>query len=204
MIVIGIVGRPAAGKSTVARMLEAHGAVVLDADRIAHAVLDEPEVRRAIGSRFGADVMDARGRVRRSAIAALVFGSTESHMAALESLEAIIHPRVQRRIEDRLAEIRAAGADGGRVVVLDVPLLMQSGWDEFCDRLLVVECDERERQRRMAARGWSAEQRTARERAWNRRYRSPDPKKTDRVDGSSGEAYTRIQVDRIWDSIRRN
>lgn len=202
MVVVGIVGRMAAGKSTVARLLADRGAELIDADAIAHRVLDEPEVRREIGERFG-DVLDAEGRVRRSALAERVFGFSEDHDVALAALEAIVHPRVRRRLEARLAEVRSGPAADRAVVVLDVPLLMQAGWDDLCDRLLVVECDEVERQRRLVARGWSAEQRAARERAWGRGYRPPNREKTSRVDATKSEAYTLAQVDRFWDSLPR-
>ena len=204
MIVIGVVGRIAAGKSTVARLLGDLGAEVLDADRIAHEVLDELEVRGEIAKHFGAEALDAEGRVRRPMLAGLVFGPTEPHRAALETLEAIVHPRVRRRIEVRLAAIRGAGNAGDAVVVLDVPLLIQAGWDGLCDRLLLVECEDQERQRRLAERGWTVEQQTARERAWNRHYSVPDPEKTVRVDASAGEAYTQAQVGLFWKTLPQN
>ena len=203
MIVIGIVGRIAAGKSTVARLLADRGAEVLDADQIAHAVLDEPEVRRKIAGEFGSNLLDANTRVRRSVLADLVFGPTESHQAALDTLEAIVHPQVRQRIEARLAAIRDAEEGGDAVVVLDVPLLIQAGWDDLCDRLLLVECEEQERQRRLAAGGWSVQQQAARERAWNRHYSPPAPEKMVCVDASAGEAYTRDQVGRFWNTLPR-
>ena len=203
MVVVGIVGRIAAGKSTAARLLAARGAEVIDADRIAHEVLDEPGVRREIADRFGPGVCDAEGRVRRPPLAAEVFGPTTAHDAALADLEAIVHPRVRRQIEERLAALRRHSSRVQGVVVLDVPLLMQAHWDDLCDWLLLVECPEDERRRRLDARGWPAEQRAARERAWNRGYRSPPPEKTLFIEASGDEAYTLEQVSRIWDSLRR-
>ena len=205
MIVIGLVGKIGAGKSTVARAFADRGAEVLDADRIAHEVLAEPEAGAAIRARFGAAVLDEVGRVRRPALAELVFGPTPAHDAALEDLEAIVHPRVRRRIESRLAELRS-GDPAGRppAVVLDVPLLMQAGWDRLCDRLVVVSCDDAVRQRRLAARGWPADQRAARERAWSRHHQAPAREKTLVVDASGDPAYTREQVDRIMESVARS
>jgi len=202
MIVVGLVGKIAAGKSTVARAFADRGAVVLDADRLAHEVLTDPAAVAEVVARFGADVLDQAGRVRRQALAALVFGPTPAHDAALEDLEAIVHPRVRARIEARLAEMRAAGPPARpAVVVLDVPLLMQAGWDRLCDRLVAVACDEGVRRRRLDARGWPEAQRAARERAWMRRERPPTPEKTSRVDASGLTAYTREQVDRIFDGL---
>lgn len=201
MIVVGIMGRIGAGKSTVARLLGARGAVVIDADRVAHGVLEEPEIRRAIADRFGAAVLDSAGAVSRPALAARVFGASEGHEADRADLERIVHPRVRRRIEDRLAALRSGPRAAATVVVLDVPLLMQAGWDGLCDRLVLVECDEHERQRRLAARGWSEAERLARDRAWSRGYRPPAAEKTCRVDASVGEAYTRSQVEDFWNGL---
>lgn len=204
MIVIGLVGRIGAGKSTVARAMADLGAEVIDADRIAHEVLAEPEVVAAIAARYGAGVIDAAGAVRRPLLADKVFGPTPAHDAALADLEAIVHPRVRRRIDERLAAVAAAGPVGEpMVVVLDVPLLMQAGWDRRCDRLVRVECDEVERGRRVDRRGWPPSQRQARERAWERGYRPPPPQKTVVVDASGDPAYTREQVGRIVQGLVR-
>jgi dephospho-CoA kinase len=205
MIVVGIVGKIGAGKSTVARAMADLGAEVIDADRIAHEVLAEPEVVAAIADLFGAEVLDAAGAVRRPLVAERVFGPTPAHDAALAALEAIVHPRVRRRIDERLAAIAATPPLTGApsLVVLDVPLLMQAGWDRRCDRLVRVECDEVERARRVDLRGWPRLQRQARERAWERGYRPPPPEKTHVVDASGDPAYTQSQVGQVIESIRR-
>lgn len=204
MIIVGLVGKIAAGKSTVARALEALGAEVVDADRIAHEVLAEPDGVREIVKRFGAVVTDQDGHVRRPFLAELVFGPTATHDAALADLEAIVHPRVRRLIEKRLTEVAGEPGAGDKVVVLDVPLLMQVGLDARCDRIVLVECQEPERQRRLERRGWPPIQRAARGRAWERRYRPPPQEKTWVVDASGDPAYTSQQVGRFWDSLERH
>ena len=205
MIIVGIVGKIGAGKSTVARAMADLGAEVIDADRIAHDVLAEPEVVAAIAARYGAEVLDDAGRVRRPRLAERVFGPTPAHDAALAELEAIVHPRVRGRIDERLAAIAAAAPAGVRpLVVLDVPLLMQAGWDRRCDRLVRVDCDEAERRRRVDLRGWPELQRQARERAWERGYRPPPPEKTLVVDASGDPAYTRSQVGQAIEAVRRD
>jgi dephospho-CoA kinase len=205
MIVIGLVGRIAAGKSTVARAFAARGAEVIDADRLAHEVLADPAAVAEVVARFGADVLDETGRVRRPVLAERVFGPTPGHDAALRDLEAIVHPRVRAKIEARLAEVRGAEPSARpALVVLDVPLLLQAGWDRLCDRLVDVSCAEAVRQRRLDARGWPAVQRAARERAWSRGQRRPAAEKTVVVDASGLLAYTRTQVDQIVDSILRS
>ena len=202
MIIIGLIGRIGAGKSTVAQRFAVHGAHVIDADRIAHEVLEEGDVVRQIVDRFGVDVLDASGRIRRRAVADRVFGRTPDHARALEWLEALVHPRVRSRIEAQLAALRTRkdGHDGDTVVVLDVPLLVQAGWADRCDRLVEVFCSEETRQRRLAARHWSRAEQEARETAWNRKYTAAGlaPGKISTVDASGDLAYTWSQVDRIW------
>ena len=205
MTIIGLIGRIGAGKSTVAQRFAVHGAHVIDADRIAHDVLEEGDVVRQIVDRFGVDVLDADGRIRRRAVADRVFGPTPDHARALEWLEALVHPRVRSRIEAQLAALRARedGHDGDAVVVLDVPLLVQAGWADRCDRLVVVSCSEEIRQQRLAARHWSRAEQEARETAWNRKYaaaRLPSEKMST-VDASGDLAYTSAQVDSIWSGL---
>ena len=192
MIVIGLVGRIGAGKSTVARRFAEHGAAVIDADRLAHEALADPAVVAEVVARFGAAVRDAAGRIDRAALARLVFGPTPAHDAALADLESIVHPRVRRRIEAALA------AGSARVVVLDVPLLVQAGWAD----LVVVGCEESVRRGRLAARGWSPEQIAARDRAWDRSFVPPRPGPTTwSVDASGNPAYTLVHVDEIWRAL---
>lgn len=196
---VGIVGRIGAGKTTVARMLADKGARVVDADRLAHEVLGEEEVRGEVRRRFGDGVFAADGAVDRGALARIVFGPGPAHAEALVALEAIVHPRVHARIT---AAIRAAAreASGRTVVVLDVPLLVKAGWADVCDLVLLLECDDDVRRSRLAAR-LSPAQIAAREAAWNRN--PPDglpPGKTARVDTSGDPSYTRDQIDGIWNA----
>ena len=208
MIIIGLIGRVGAGKSTVAARFAAHGGHVIDADQIAHEVLEEPDVIHQIADRFGADVLDAEGRILRRAVADRVFGPTPDHARALEWLESFVHPRVHSRISDELTALEAR--DGGRmpperdmVVVLDVPLLVQSGWADRCDRLVVVNCSEEVRRQRLAARHWNPAQQAAREAAWNRKYSAATlpSGKLSSVDASGDLAYTHSQVDLIWSGL---
>lgn len=214
MITIGLIGRIGAGKSTVARRFGEHGAVVIDADALAHEVLGEPDVRAEIVARFGAGVLSAAGGVDRARLAEAVFGPTSGHAAALEALEAIVHPRVHRRIEAALAAARKTAEAAGRpdaLVVLDVPLLERAGWDRLCDQIVVVECEDAVRRERLARRGVTPEQQAAREAAWEATRQAGAGESTTRtpragtraVDTSRDLAYTRLQVDRIVGELAR-
>jgi len=213
VIVIGIVGRIGAGKSTVAAAFARHGARVIDADRIAHGVLAEPAVIDDVVARFGPRVLAAEGgaerRIDRGALGGIVFGPSPEQALALRDLEAIVHPRVHDRIEGMLdqarAEARRSGAGEGNAVpavVLDVPLLVQAGWVDACDVVVVLECDDAVRRGRIAAR-FSPEQILARESAWARSLPHPlPPGKIRTVDTSGDPAYTLSQIDRIWADLR--
>ena len=203
MIIIGLIGRIGAGKSTVAQRFAVHGAHVIDADRIAHEVLEEGDVVRQIVDRFGVDVLDADGRIRRRAVADRVFGPTPDHARALEWLEALVHPRVRSRIEAQLTALQAREDGHDTVVVLDVPLLVQAGWADRCDRLVEVSCSEEIRRQRLAARHWGLAEQEAREAAWNRKYAAVGlpSEKMSAVDASGDLAYTLAQVDSIWSGL---
>jgi dephospho-CoA kinase len=229
LLVIGLLGKIGAGKSTVARRFAEHGAHVIDADSMAHEVLAEPAVVQAIAARFGSGVLSPEGRVLRPALAEAVFGPSAGHAAALEALEAIVHPRVHERIEAQLAGWQAAASrlrEGiaavdeaetgpgagfprpGRkplVVVLDVPLLGTGGWADRCDSIVVLDCPDHVREQRLAQRQLSPRQRAAREAAWQAAAPPhPPAEKTLRVDTSGDVAYTRAQVDRIWSHLGRS
>lgn len=162
MTIIGLLGGVASGKSTVARMLAEHGAGVLDADRAAHEALDEPEVRSALRRELGEDLFDAAGRLVRRRLAKRVFGPGEDARRARTLLEGLIHPRVRQRLKRRLTEMRAARR---AVAVLDIPLLLEAGWGDECDVLLMVETPSDVRAARAAERGWDTDELSRREAA---------------------------------------
>jgi dephospho-CoA kinase len=120
MIVIGLTGGIGSGKSTVARMLVQHGAVLIDADEIAHDVVGagRPAYREVV-ARFGESVLAPEKSIDRAALAAVVFNDA----AALADLEAIVHPEVRSEIGARIA----AESGSEHVVVLDIPLLFEKG-----------------------------------------------------------------------------
>jgi dephospho-CoA kinase len=154
MTILGLSGGVASGKSYVAGLLAERGAVVLDADRHAHAVLAEPDVVQSIVSRWGPAVLDEAGRVRRGEVARRVFGDGDGPLAERRFLEGLVHPRVRQRLR---ADLDAALETGAPAAVLDVPLLFESGWSAECDAVLFVDTPEHVRRERAALRGWSDE-----------------------------------------------
>jgi dephospho-CoA kinase len=133
MVVVGLTGGIGSGKSTAAAMLAERGAVVVDADRLAReAVAVGTPGLRAVVDRFGPAVVAGDGSLDRAALAGVVF----DHPDALADLNAIVHPPVRAAIADRLAEL--AGTDS--VVVLEIPLLVESGWSYGESHVIVVDC----------------------------------------------------------------
>lgn len=135
---IGLTGGIGSGKSTVASMLSNMGAVVIDADAISRQ-LTAPggKALEAIAQTFGSHMIGADGAMDRQAMRALVFANP----GARQQLEAIIHPLVTQTIRQ---QAQAAVEAGTRVVVLDIPLLVE-GADRWCkevDKILVVDCSE--------------------------------------------------------------
>ena len=165
MRLVGLTGGIGSGKSTVARRLAAHGAVVVDADEVAREVVEpgEPALQE-IRERFGRDVVDPQGRLDRAALATIVFGDE----AARRDLEGITHPRIGQRVADRIAQAQAAeDADGReRLVVVDHPLLVESGAAAGYETVIVVEAPLQVRvQRLVEARGMDEDDARARVRA---------------------------------------
>jgi dephospho-CoA kinase len=151
---IGLTGGIGSGKSTVAALLAERGAQVVDADRIARAVV-EPGTPGldAVVAEFGDGVLTAEGALDRPALAGVVFGDP----AARARLDAVVHPLVRARAAELVA---AAPPDA--VVVQDVPLLVETGQAGAYDLVLVVEADPETRVARLVERGLSAEDARAR------------------------------------------
>lgn len=146
MYLVGLTGGIGSGKSTVADMLADRGAVVIDADAIAREVVEPgTEGLSQVVERFGESVLDDEGRLDRSALAGIVFGDDE----AREDLNAIVHPRVRQRIGERLASIAGDEGDRNRIVILDVPLLVEGGTDHGYQDVIVVTAPEEVRVQRL-------------------------------------------------------
>lgn len=199
MIVLGITGGIASGKSLVAQQFGQWGALVLDADRLGHEVLDEDVVRDALVARWGPCILNAAGHVSRAAVAARVFAAPPQGAVELAFLEGVTHPRITARVEERLRQARENGE--ARVVVLDAPVLHKAGWDAYCDLLVFVDADEGLRLARARQRGWDERQWRAREAA------QPDlayqRERADVVlDNSGSPAALLAQASQVWRSLQ--
>ena len=144
MLLVGLTGGIGSGKSTVARLLDRHGAVVIDADQLAReAIATGTEGYDRVVERFGREFVGPGGELDRRALASLVFADPERRAA----LEAIVHPEVARRFAERLEPFR--GTD--RVVVYVTPLLAELGLAPAFDVVVVVTASPRLRVSRVAS-----------------------------------------------------
>jgi dephospho-CoA kinase len=150
---VGLTGGIGSGKSTVAALLVAHGAALVDTDAIAHS-LTAPfgPAMPALRQRFGEEVAGADGALDRARMRQLVFADAK----AKQALEKILHPMIGDEAMRQATVAQARGA----VVVFDVPLLTAaSPWRNRCERILVVDCSAQTQvQRVMARSGWSSDQ----------------------------------------------
>jgi dephospho-CoA kinase len=194
MVVVGLTGGIGSGKSSVSARLAAKGAVVVDADAIVHDV-QQPgtPVFLAMVERFGGGIVAADGTLDRAAVADIVFNDP----GELKALNGIVHPAVAAEIARRMGEL--AGSD--EVVVLDVPLLVESSRAYPTAGLLVVDVDpEIAVQRLVEHRGMREDD--VRARMAKQASRADRLARADRViDNSGTPADLDRQVDDAWDWI---
>ena len=143
----GLTGGIGSGKSTVGRMLAQRGAVLLDADQIAREMTQPGGLAMpAIVQTFGPEFRDTQGALDRTRMRDLAFSSPTSR----KQLETIIHPLVAQCLENRA---RTAEDEGRRLLVFDIPLLVESGhWPRQLDAVVVVDCTVETQIRRVMAR----------------------------------------------------
>ena len=136
VILIGLTGNIASGKTEVARIFADLGATVIDADELARdVVMSGTPALKAIAARWGARVLNPDGTLNRGALRSIVFSDAKER----EALNAIVHPEV-KRLRDLLVE--EARVRGDKVVVAAVPLLYEAGLEKDFDRVILVDAPD--------------------------------------------------------------
>jgi len=197
MILVGLTGGVATGKSTVAKMFKQYGAVVIDADLLVRQVVEpgKPAWRKIVEA-FGTAVLNPDRTLKRRELGAVVF----RNRTKLRRLEHIIHPRVARE-QVRLTK-EAAQKNPQAVVIYDVPLLFEAKIDKRVDRTIVVTADQGTQIARLKNRNGLSRTEAI------RRIRSQIPlaKKIQRADhvlnGTCSRPSLRRQVTRLMKSLR--
>ncbi|MCH7556144.1 MAG: dephospho-CoA kinase [Planctomycetes bacterium] len=156
--VIGILGGIGSGKSTVAAEFAKLGCKVIDADEIAHELLDEPTVKEKVVGLFGRAILDSTGKIDREKLAELVFtdAGNQKSESALCLLSSVLHPLVLQRAEELIEQYNRQNQV--KAIVLDMPLLVEVGWDKRCDKLIFVDCEQKLRLDRAKKMGFDKNQ----------------------------------------------
>ena len=144
--IIGILGGIGSGKSTVAAEFAKLGCKVIDADKIAHELLEQKDIKEKIITSFG-QVLDSAGKIDHKKLADIVFSDGDK----LASLNEILHRLVLARTEQLIEQYNRENQV--RAIVLDMPLLVEVGWEKRCDKLIFVGCERKLRVDRMKKMG---------------------------------------------------
>ena len=159
MVVVGLTGGIASGKSFVAQCLEELGAHRIDADQVAHEVLRDKKVIDSIVDQWGDKLLCVDGQIDRKRLAEVVFGGSDDKN--LDLLESIVHPEVRSRFQLEMESLR--NSTKVDFMVLDIPLLFEGKYDQHCDYVIFVDASLSVRQQRAQLRGWADDELARRE-----------------------------------------
>lgn len=204
MLRVGLTGGIGCGKSTVAAMMAELGCHVLNADKLAHALIapGKPAYNDVV-RKFGTHILAPDGSVDRARLAAVVFADADK----LASLNAIVHPRVLRELDRELE--RLARIDPHGVAVVEAALLIESGYHKTLDRIVLVTCTREQQLERLtdpsSGRGMSreqAEQRIAAQMPVEEK-RKQSAGKLDEIDCSCSLDATKKQVRMLVEQLKQ-
>lgn len=207
MLKVGLTGGIASGKSVVGEMFVALGAHLVQADHIAHSLMEPGEpVYNEVVRHFGREILNPDGSVNRSKLAELAFGSSgaDPRSSRVPDLNRIVHPAVIRSQEEWMYAVSLQDPNG--VAMVEAALLIEAGASKRFDRLIVVTCNTEQRTERFAKRQ-KVDLETARaEVARRMAAQLPDEEKikvADYVIDNSGSLEdTRQQVQLVWGKLR--
>ena len=209
MLKVGLTGGIAAGKSVVGEMFTALGAHLVQADRIAHSLMQPGEtVYNEVVRHFGREILNSDGSVNRAKLAELAFGAPadgeQKQTSRITELNRIVHPAVIRSQEEWMQAIGAQ--DPHAVAIVEAALLIEAGAAKRFDALVVVTCGAEQRVERFARRQ-KVDFDTARaEVARRMAAQLPDQEKIKLanyvIDNSGSLARTREQVHSVWQELK--
>jgi dephospho-CoA kinase len=192
--VIGVTGGFGTGKSAVAAMLGRLGAVIIDADKIAHDVMQPGNaVYKKVVSVFGSSILSGNGRIDRKRLGKIIFSNKKKRLV----LNKIVHPEVIREIDVELSKRRAAG----RVYAIDAPLLIEVGLERIVNTLIVVSADRKTQIARCMKR-WSLTRGEVEKRIRSQMPLSKKVLMADFIIDNSKSLYAaKKEVEKIWREI---
>ena len=206
MLKVGLTGGIASGKSVVGEMLVALGAHLVQADHIAHSLMEPGEpVYNEVVRHFGREILNSDGSVNRGRLAEVAFGPPGSDLGSprVADLNRIVHPAVIRSQEEWMHAVSLQDPHG--IAVVEAALLIEAGAAKRFDRLMVVTCDMEQRAERFARRQ-KVDLQTARAEVVRRMAAQlPDEEKIKLadyvIDNSGSLEQTRQQVQQVWQKL---
>ncbi|MDR0338422.1 MAG: dephospho-CoA kinase [Planctomycetaceae bacterium] len=197
MLILGLVGGIGSGKSMVAEMFCRLGAERIDADKIGHEVLQQPNVQTVARNRWGNAVFNPNGQLNRQELARIVFDPSETGCEELQFLNFLVHPQITQKIDDQIRQLSESEC---RYVILDAPLLLEHHWDRRVNHLIFVDVPRSTRIARTQKRGWTSTELDAREKT----QLNLDEKRRKAnwiIDNSGNLDETLDQVKKIWQNL---
>jgi dephospho-CoA kinase len=207
LLKVGLTGGIASGKSVVGEMFVVLGAQLIQADAIAHQLMQPGEaVYQEVLQHFGAGILNPDGSVNRGRLAEAAFGPSEGNKASrIQELNQIVHPAVIRRQEEWMAEI--GRRDPLAIAVVEAALILEAGSAQSFDRLVVVTCHPKQRIQRWAARVGVDEEVARREVERRMAAQFPDEEKIKAadfvIDNSGSLDETRRRVGQVYGDLKR-
>lgn len=205
MLKVGLTGGIASGKSAVGEMFVALGAHLVQADRIAHSLMQPgEEVYNEVVRRFGDEILNPDRSVNRAKLAESAFGTGSKQTSRIEELNQIVHPAVIRKQDEWLETI--GRQDPHAIAIVEAALILEAGAKDHFDRLIVVACDPEQRVSRFAARQKIDFDSARKEVARRMAAQVPDGEKIKAadfvIDNRGSLENTRKQVRGVWEKLR--
>ena len=192
ILIIGITGSIACGKSLVSNYLQEKGYTIIDADKIGHMALENDEVKKQLVNKFGKSILKDN-EVNRVTLGKLVFENNEN----LKELNNIIHPQIRKNISEQIQMHK-----NEKLVFVDVPLLFEAKFDDLVEKIVVVSLDEKIQLERLMNRNSLSKEEAL------QRIKSQIPVREKEklgdyvVDNSFTQENTYKQVDRILEKLK--
>ena len=192
ILIIGITGSIACGKSLVSNYLREKGYTIIDADKIGHMALENDEVKKQLVNKFGKSILKDN-EVNRVTLGKLVFENNEN----LKELNNIIHPQIRKNISEQIQVHK-----NEKLVFVDVPLLFEAKFDDLVEKIIVISLDEKIQLERLMNRNSLSKEEAL------QRIKSQIPVREKEklgdyvVDNSFTQENTYNQVDRILEKLK--
>ncbi|MFZ0806007.1 MAG: dephospho-CoA kinase [Candidatus Sulfotelmatobacter sp.] len=209
MLKVGLTGGIASGKSVAGEMFVALGAHLVQADRIAHSLMQPGEpVYNEVVKHFGREILNPDMSINRANLAEAAFGPAtgdpDKRASRVEELNRIVHPGVIRSQNEWMREM--GRQDPNAVAIVEAALILEAGAKDHFDKLIVVTCDPEQRWARFAARQKIDLEAARKEVARRMAAQLPDEDKIQAadyvIDNSGSLDHTRHQVSTVWQQLR--